>query len=229
MQFSARYEEIVDRVKDASRRSSRSHDEVEIMAVTKTQPAECVEEAYAAGIRLFGENRVGDAVNKYRVRPPGARLHMIGHLQRNKASAAAGVFDQIESIDKIGTVDSLLRSQESDSRLSILIEVNTSQDASKFGVRDDESLRRLIQEISQRNNVAIFGLMTIAPLTESEVLVRGAFAALREKMPILQNEFGHTEARTLSMGMSADFAWAIEEGSTRIRLGTILFGDRIAA
>ena len=196
------------------------------MAVTKTRSRERVLEAYDAGIRLFGENRVQEAVAKFEPMIPGGRLHLVGHLQRNKAKAAALRFDEIESIDKTETIDALLRHlPEGHGGFDILVEVNTSGEASKSGVEGADALRELVEDIGKRERVNVRGLMTIGPFTEDKSRVRGAFESLRNLLPIVTVEFGMVDAQTLSMGMSGDFELAIEEGATRIRLGTVLFGS----
>lgn len=220
-------QEIEERIRAAARRAGRSSAEIEIMAITKTRSRDCVLEAFDSGLRLFGENRVQEAIGKFVPNVPGIRLHLVGHLQRNKAKLAALHFDEIESIDKIETIDALLRHlPDGRNSYDVLIEVNTSGEVSKSGVEDADSLRRLLEDIRKRDGIRVRGLMTIAPFTDDEPRIRNAFANLRKLLPIAREEFDMIEAVTLSMGMSGDFETAIEEGANRIRLGTVLFGSR---
>ena len=218
-------QEIKERIHIAAKRADRNPGEIEIMAVTKTRGRDRVLEASEAGMMLFGENRVQEAVEKFEPKIPGSRLHLVGHLQRNKAKAAAAHFDEIESIDKIETIDALLRHlPDGRDGLEILLEVNTSGEASKSGVESTDALRRLLEDIRKRDGIRVRGLMTIAPFTDDERRIRAAFETLRNLLPVVTEEFEYKDAKTLSMGMSSDFELAIEEGATRIRLGTILFG-----
>ena len=206
---------------------ARNPVEIELMAVTKTRSRAEVDEAYRAGLRLFGENRVAEAIEKYRESPADTRLHLVGHLQRNKAKLAASAFDQIESIDKIETVDAIKKHREEGAApLEILVEINTSGESSKSGVTDLDALKALIEELLKREYVKLRGLMTIGPFIKDESRVRSAFAGLREALDVVRDVYGLIEARTLSMGMTSDYRSAIAEGSTRVRIGTAIFGER---
>jgi PLP dependent protein len=223
------FERIRERVEAAAHRSGRSPDSIRIMAVTKNQPRERVVEAYEAGIRLFGENRIGEAEEKYTGFHHDAELHMIGHLQRNKASRVVGLVRCVESIDKIETARAIDRRCRSErATLEIMIEVNTSGEASKSGYTDRDQMIRDLEEMTSLRGLKIVGLMTIAPFIDDPMAVRAAFASLRAERDRLADRFPMIELRELSMGMTGDFEIAIEEGSTLVRIGTALFGRRDA-
>jgi pyridoxal phosphate enzyme (YggS family) len=214
----------------ACRRSGREPGEVRLMGVTKFQPLEAVEEAWAAGIRLFGENRVQEAEAKFAAfREPGAELHLIGSLQRNKARTAVSLFDGIQSVDRdalIQELGALTRGREKP--LMILLEFRTGEE-SKAGYADEDGLFRAAELALSYPGLLPSGLMTMAPFTEDRALIRAAFrrtAAARDK---LEARFPEARWSCLSMGMSGDYEIAVEEGSTLLRIGTALFGDRKAA
>jgi len=196
------------------------------MAVTKTLPIAHALAAAEAGVTLFGENRVQEAVEKWSGSKPG-ELHLIGHLQRNKARAAASLFDAVDSIDKIETARALARAcAEAGRRCDILLEVNTSGEESKSGVREEGELLELLAAALALPELRVRGLLTIGPLTEEEPPVRRAFARLRSLLESCARAAPGAGLETLSMGMSSDFEIAVEEGSTLVRLGTVLFGPR---
>ncbi len=223
---------IEERIEAASVRCGRKREEIELLAVTKTLPLACAEDAYALGLRLFGENRVKEAVEKYGNRSGmmDTRLHLIGHLQRNKARDASRFFDCVESIDKTETAIALnAYCAQAGKTMDILLEVNTSGEVSKSGFPDDSALFASIDSILSLSNLRIQGLMTVGPLTDEERIVRASFARLRELFEKLKSLYPELYLSVLSMGMSGDFELAIEEGSTRIRVGTALFGPRTYA
>lgn len=220
---------IEERIQAAARRSGRDADQIEILAVTKTLPFRSAYEAYSLGLRLFGENRVQEAAEKYANMKdmPQAKLHLIGHLQRNKARDASLLFDCVESIDKAETafvLDSFC--EKAGKTMDILLEVNTSREATKSGFADEGSLFSAVDVIQTLSNLRIRGLMTVGPLTEDKNIIRASFASLRSLRDRLHVRYPDVDAPVLSMGMSHDFEIAIEEGSTRVRIGTALFGPR---
>ena len=220
---------IRETVAGAASRSGREPDDIEIMIVTKTHPREIAEAAFNEGFRLFGENRVAEAMDKYAERAAGTKLHLIGHLQRNKARDAALTFDCIESIDKRPTVEALLRFLPDDRKpYPVLLEMNTSGETTKSGVPDRDALFRLVDELLSLESLRLCGLMTIAPFTDDEIAVRRSFSKLREALESVRNRYDLPDCSTLSMGMSTDYEWAIEEGANRVRIGTALFGHREA-
>ena len=223
-----RIEDVHERMESAAARAGRNVQEIRLMAATKTQSSGTVRAAYEAGIRLFGENRVLEASEKYNNFFQDAELHMIGHLQRNKADTAAATFSCIQSIDKVSTVRALEKYLNPEGPgMDILLEFNTSREESKNGCRNEDELYALIDEIIGSERISITGLMTIGPFTDDEIEVHRAFSLLRVLSEKVSARYSELRLRELSMGMSSDYEIAIEEGSTIIRLGTTLFGKRI--
>ncbi|HEY8258885.1 MAG TPA: YggS family pyridoxal phosphate-dependent enzyme [Gemmatimonadales bacterium] len=200
-----------------------THD-VCIVAVTKTHPAASVRAAVAAGLRDVGENRVQEALEKQEaLRDLSVRWHLIGTLQRNKAKLAAGRFVLIHSVDREELAAELARRLPSGSRQQILIQVNCSGEPQKGGAEPRE-LPALLDAVSPMAGLDIRGLMTMSALTVDQAEQRRAFRLLRDLRDAAERA-GH-RLPELSMGMSSDYAVAVEEGATMIRLGTVLFGER---
>ena len=218
-----RIADVKKRIIAACGRVKRNPDEVRIMVVTKTHSFTKVMDAYNAGLRIFGENRVLEAAEKYATVPPGMELHLIGHLQTNKAKNAANLFTWVDSIDSLHTAKALNKRLEVLGKtVNILLEVNTSLEASKSGYRTMEDLEKELPEITQLAQLRLRGLMTLGPLSEDREKVRDAFRRLRTCMDRLRTLVPKETIDTLSMGMSGDFEIAVEEGSTLVRLGTVL-------
>jgi PLP dependent protein len=198
---------------------------VTIVAVTKTHGPDAVQAAWAAGLRVVGENRVQEALEKQAACLDWAvEWHLIGRLQRNKARQAAGRFALIHSVDRAELAEELDRRTVAGTRQPILVQVNCSGEPQKGGVEPEE-LPALLDRIAPLVRLELRGLMTMAELTPDEALQRRAFRRLRE----LKDEAvarGH-HLRELSMGMSSDYLVAVEEGATLVRLGTLLFGERL--
>lgn len=212
-------ERVRERIEAACQRAGRESSDVTLIGVTKTVGVEAVVEAYEAGLRDFGENRVQEALAKMEaVRQLGfeARWHMIGHLQTNKVKIAAGRFGIIHSVDSVRLAREISRRYES--LVPVLLEVNVAQDAAKFGFAPEE-VAAALREIAVLPHLDARGLMTIAPQTNNPEDTRPTFRRLRA----LRDELALEE---LSMGMSGDFEVAIEEGATMIRVGTAIFGPR---
>lgn len=196
---------------------------VTILAATKGVPVPLILEALSAGITNIGENRVQEALLKIpnlKIQFPRVKFHMIGHLQTNKVKAALELFDVIQSVDSQHLAEEI--SQRATKPIEIMIEVNTSGEASKFGVEPDKTLE-LIQQIDQLPNLKITGLMTLGPLTDDPDQSRKAFRRLKELRDLIISS-GYPQVKHLSMGMSDDYPLAIEEGSDIIRVGRIIFG-----
>jgi len=226
-QIQRNFERITARIGEAARRAGRDPGDVRFMAVTKTLPQSTVEAAVESGMRLFGENRVQEAVEKYHDLRESVELHLIGHLQRNKAKVAAGFFDWVQSIDKSETAEHLdKRAADGGKRIEVLLEVNTSGEESKFGVRIEDDLWSLIEQIIPLDYTEMRGLMTIGPFTDNEQRLRASFSHLRHLFEKAKGIFPDLPFDTLSMGMSNDYEIAVEEGSTLVRIGTALFGAR---
>lgn len=219
--------EVREDIAEACIRAGRDPESVSLMAVTKNHDESAVSAAYEAGVRCFGENRVQEAAAKYAERPGDLDLHLIGHLQRNKAKAAAGLFSTVQSIDRVETAEALDRqSGQAGVRMRILLEVNTSGEDSKYGVSDTDALRSLLDGILELEHLDPVGLMTLAPFTDEEQPIRRSFRELVRLFTIVARGYPDLAFTELSMGMSNDYAIAVEEGSTMVRLGTRLFGAR---
>jgi pyridoxal phosphate enzyme (YggS family) len=223
---------LEDSIAAACRAAGRRREEVELVAVSKTHPAPAVVEAYGLGLRLFGENRVQEFSQKSAELPAevraGMRAHLIGHLQSNKAAKAVEVFDAIDTVDSLKLAERL---HEAAARLGktipILLEIKLSHEETKAGLMPESTeLAELLEKLPSLTNVRAEGLMTIAPRDVPEEDTRACFRALRTLRDRLAASHPGMPLPVLSMGMSGDFALAIAEGSTRIRIGTALFGAR---
>ena len=208
---------IEKRIARACERAGRSPDEVTLVAVTKTFPPEAIEAAFEAGLRDFGENRVQEAEPKIeQLKNLNLAWHMVGHLQTNKAKTALQLFDIIHSVDSIKLAEALSRRTER--KIPILLEVNLSKEATKYGFTEEE-ISSAIKQISSLPNLEIKGLMTMAPYVTDPEEMRPVFHRLRELRDMMGLE-------QLSMGMTDDFEVAIEEGATIVRIGRAIFGGR---
>jgi len=218
---------IQENITQTALNCGREPSEIKLVAVSKRFPVEAILEAHAAGQILFGENYLQEALDKKKIVKNRVRLHFIGHLQSNKARAAAEIFDMIETIDRLKIAAALNRHlQQMDKKLDILIQINIGYDSGKSGVLPEHS-ETLLKEMRGLSNLRVKGLMTMPPFTEDLVKTRTFFSDLRnlagklQKMELLPET--HVE---LSMGMSSDYQIAIEEGATLIRIGTAIFGQR---
>lgn len=220
----ARLEDIQKRIDSAARRAGRDPDDVRLVAVSKSFPPETVDEAIRAGVSILGENRVQEALAKSQM-CSAAEWHLIGRLQRNKIRHALSLFSTIHSIDTIPLLADLARIQEeTGQRPKIMLEVNVAGESSKIGFTP-KTVRDAVRETMALGNLNLVGLMTIPPWVPEPEMSRRHFAALRELRDALSEEFG-IGLPELSMGMSADFEVAVEEGATYVRVGTALFGKR---
>ena len=218
---------IRERIARAEEQSGRAAGSVRLLAVSKTFPAEDVAEALRCGQRDFGENRVQELETKvphFSAEEEGPVWHLIGHLQTNKAAKAAALADWIHSVDSVRVLEKLDRSAEKDIR--ILLELNLSGEEAKTGMAGGyDALRALIESALAATHLKLNGLMTMAALGADEKTARSTFAALRELRDRAEREYA-IRLPELSMGMSADFEYAIREGSTIVRIGTAIFGGR---
>lgn len=220
-----RLQEIQDRLAAAAQRSGRKAEDVALLAVSKTFPPELIREAAQAGQRLFGESRVQECLEKIPALSPQLRWHFIGHLQSNKVRKVLPLCEAFHSVDSAALALDMERiAAEEGHRPVVYLQVNVAGDARKFGF-SGESLRREIGPLMALRRVEVAGLMTIPPLVADPEQSRRHFAALRELRDQLQAETG-APLPGLSMGMSGDFEVAIEEGSTIVRVGSVLFGGR---
>lgn len=227
----ARADALLERVAAAAGRSGRDARGVTLVAVTKTHPAALVREAFGAGLREFGENRVqeaGEKIEELARETAGVRWHLIGRLQANKARRAARLFDVIHSVDSAALAERLERICEEDGResLDVLVQVDLAQEATKGGARPDE-LPAIASALKDCTRLRFKGLMTLPPFYEDAELVRPYFRRLRELRDELRASGAFAGgAGELSMGMTHDFEVAVEEGATLVRVGTALFGER---
>lgn len=218
-------ERVREQIASACKRCGRNVGDVELIAVTKTHPAELVRAAIESGQSLFGENKVQEARAKIPELPSSARWHLIGHLQKNKIRHALPLFEMIHSVDSLELATALNRIADEDGfRPRVLLEVNVAAEGSKFGFKPDK-LREEFEQLLALDRVTVEGLMTIPPFNEDAHSSRPFFVQLRELRDELQSSAG-VHLPHLSMGMSNDFAVAIEEGATFIRVGTAIFGAR---
>ena len=224
-------------IEAACQRAGRGRGEVELMAVSKPYPAATVAEAVALGLTLFGENRVQEFAGKAAELEPLRKrdekpigVHLIGHLQSNKAARAVELFDAVDSVDSLRLAERLNEAAgKLGKRLPVLIEVKLSTEESKAGLKPDSAeAAELLERLPDLVNLETHGLMTIAPLDVPEAETRACFRGLREWRERWAKAHPRLTLDVLSMGMSDDFALAIEEGATRIRVGTALFGERAA-
>ena len=222
---------VQERIAAAARRAGRSPDDITLMGVSKTFPVESIVEAYAVGLRIFGENRVQEfAAKASALRDlPDAEWHLIGHLQTNKAAKAAELFDAVDSVDSVRTAEKLNASaQDLGKTLSVLIEINVGGEQAKSGVApDSDELEQLLLGVPLWPSLKIRGLMTVPPYAEDPEGSRTFFRQLREiRDAIVARGLPGIDLAVLSMGMSHDFEVAIEEGATCVRVGTAIFGVR---
>ena len=204
------------------------------MAVTKTQPSERIREAYVAGLRLFGENRVQEFAGKARALQDlaDARWRMIGHLQTNKAAKAVEMFSAVDSVDSLRLAERLNAAAGAlGKKISVLIEINVGGEAAKSGVAAESAeLQELLHGAAGLEHLEFQGLMTVPPFSDDPQQARPYFRKLRElRDRIATRHLPGVGMQVLSMGMSHDFAVAIEEGSTCVRVGTAIFGERAKA
>jgi pyridoxal phosphate enzyme (YggS family) len=229
MSIAANLEQVRREIAEACVRAGRATDEVALMAVSKMNPAEAIVEAYEAGQRLFGENRVQEAQAKGPVvlPLPELELHLIGPLQNNKTSKAAELFHAVDTLDSLKTAERLNAAAAALGKtLRVLIEVKLSHEESKHGLAPEE-LPSLLAAVAPLTNLRISGLMTVPPWSEDAETARPYFQQLRRLRD--ENVAACPTLTELSMGMSNDFRVAIEEGSTCVRVGTAIFGKRVYA
>ena len=227
MSLAENIEIVRERIAEACLRSGRDVAEVKLVAVSKTVDAAKIEEAVAAGVTLLGENRVQEAWQKYQQVRGSAEWHMIGHLQTNKVKRALQFARVIQSVDSVRLAVEIDRqAKKLDRSIDVLLQVNTSGEASKFGLSGD-FLLPAAEQIAELTNVRVRGLMTIGAFTTDESRVRSCFVTLRDlREQLVQAGVPNCRPEELSMGMTDDFEWAIEEGSTMVRIGRLIFGER---
>ncbi|MCI0436652.1 MAG: YggS family pyridoxal phosphate-dependent enzyme [Gemmatimonadetes bacterium] len=229
--YEGRLRESLPRVRDAIERAARrsgNRAEVTILGVTKGHPAEAVMAASAMGLADIGENRIAELETKRAQTDAPVRWHMVGHLQRNKVRRALGLFDVLHSVDSVRLAHELSReAQRIDAEAVVLVQINASGEESKGGF-DAVAGLDVVNEIVTLPGLRVCGLMTMAPLTDDETVLRKTFARMRALYEECAARVPGFEAQHLSMGMSNDFEIAVEQGSNLVRLGTVLFGERMS-
>lgn len=219
--------DVRNRIEDACKTADRKSEEVVLIAVSKTKPASMLTEAYESGCRHFGENKVQELVEKYEVMPKDIKWHMIGHLQRNKVKYIVDKVFMIHSVDSLRLAEEISKEAcKKKVTVSVLIEVNVAEEDTKFGVSVKET-EELIRQIAPLPGISIEGLMTIAPYVDDPEENRQYFAQLKQlSVDISTKNIDNVSMNVLSMGMTGDYAVAIEEGATFVRVGTGIFGER---
>ena len=220
-------EEVRQNIRNACERSGRKVEDVTLIAVSKTKPVPMLQEAYDAGARDFGENKVQEMLEKEPQLPSDIRWHMIGHLQTNKVKYIVGKTALIHSVDSLHLAKEIEKQAAKNNVIvPILIEVNIAEEESKFGIHKEETIA-LVREVAQMQHVHIRGLMTIAPYVENPEDNRPYFKGIRQlSVDIKQENIDNVDMDVLSMGMTGDYMVAIEEGATLVRVGTGIFGER---
>ena len=220
-------EQVNQNIQEACEKVKRNRDEVTLIAVSKTKPIEVLQEAYDLGVRVFGENKVQELVDKYEALPKDIEWHLIGHLQTNKVKYIIDKVAMIHSVDSLKLAETIEKeAAKKDCIANILVEVNVAEEDSKFGLKVDEVLP-FIEKISTFPHIRVKGLMTIAPFVENAEENRDIFTNLHKlSVDIEAKNIDNTNMSVLSMGMTNDYEVAVEEGATMVRVGTGIFGAR---
>jgi len=218
---------VQKQIDTACEKSGRGKTEVTLIAVSKTKPIELLQEAYDAGVRDFGENKVQELMEKMPKLPGDIRWHMIGHLQRNKVKYIVGKVFLIHSVDSFRLAEEISKeSVKQNVETDILLEVNVAGEDSKFGTTTEDAIT-LVKQISGLPGIHIKGLMTIAPFTENSEENRIYFRKLKQlSVDIAAKNIDNVNMNVLSMGMTGDYTVAVEEGAGYVRVGTGIFGER---
>ena len=226
-QIAANLTIIEKRIANAASKAGRNAQDIKLIVVSKTVDTERIKQAIEAGATILGENYIQEARNKIKEIGQGARWDFIGHLQSNKAKYAVDLFEMIHSVDRLSLAQEINRvAEKKGKKVRILVQVNISGEETKSGI-NPQKVRTLIGEIASMRNLSLEGLMTMPPYFNDPENARPYFTALRElRATILKESTGDIILQELSMGMSGDFEVAIEEGSTMVRIGTAIFGER---
>lgn len=218
---------VQENIRNACEKAGRDVSEVILIAVSKTKPVSMLKEVYDAGIRQFGENKVQELTEKEEQLPKDIRWHMIGHLQRNKVKYIIGKTALIHSVDSLRLAEEISRQSIKQQVITdILVEINIAGEESKFGISNQEAMA-LVSEIAALPGIHIRGLMTIAPFVSNGEENRVYFRKMKDlSVDIMKQNIDNVNMDILSMGMTGDYTVAIEEGSTMVRVGTGIFGER---
>ena len=219
--------QVQTNINESCNKINRDPNEVTLIAVSKTKPVEMLKEAYDAGARVFGENKVQEIVDKYDQMPADVQWHMIGHLQRNKVKYIVDKVAMIHSVDSLRLAETIEKEAEKKNVVvPILIEVNVAKEESKFGLKPEEVLP-FIEQIVGFSHIQVKGLMTIAPYVENAEENREIFRELKKlSVDIAAKNINNVTMSVLSMGMTGDYMVAVQEGATMVRVGTGIFGAR---
>lgn len=214
-------------VREACEKSARKRSEVTLIAVSKTKPITLIQEIYDAGVRDFGENKVQELCEKYDRLPSDIRWHMIGHLQRNKVKYIIDKVCMIHSVDSYRLAEEInIQAKKHKLIMPILLEINIADEQTKFGITKEDAIL-LAEEVSQLDSVRVEGLMAVAPYTENPEDNRKYFKQIKKlAVDIQRKNIDNINMHALSIGMTGDYTVAIEEGSTMVRVGTGIFGER---
>lgn len=217
-------ENVKRRIAIAAQKRGMALEDIALVAVSKTVPAEKINQAIRLGIKIIGENKVQEAQDKFPRIADAVEKHMVGHLQRNKVKHAVRLFDMIQSVDSLRLAEEI--NHRAENRMPVLIEVNTSGEASKYGCAPNKALE-LLRETSRLPQLQVRGFMTIGLFSDDPEKVRPCFKMLKEIFDEAQKlDLPNSDISILSMGMTADFELAIEEGANMVRIGTAIFGPR---
>lgn len=221
------YNEVQEKIVRACEKVGRDSSEVTLIAVSKTKPVEMLQEAYDAGARYFGENKVQEIQEKYEKLPENIKWHMIGHLQRNKIKYIVDKVAMIHSVDSLRLAEAIeAEAAKKNVKIPILIEVNVAQEDTKFGLKTTEVIP-LLEQICDFSHIEVQGLMTIAPYVENPEDNREIFRQLKKlSVDIAGKNINNINMSVLSMGMTGDYEVAVQEGATMVRVGTGIFGER---
>lgn len=219
------YNRISDIINETAIKCGRNPDTIRIISVSKTFDAGTIQEAINSGIRLFGENKVQEAHEKFPGLSGVYELHMIGHLQSNKVRDAVNLFELIHSIDKASTALKLnMEAEKNDKVQRVLLQLKTTDEVTKYGAASDEIIS-IAETISEFKNLKLEGIMSIGPNTEDKILIQKSFIETAKTLDIINNRL-HLNLTELSMGMSGDYTIAVKEGATMVRIGSAIFGNR---
>ncbi|SCX92792.1 hypothetical protein SAMN02910370_00735 [Lachnospiraceae bacterium XPB1003] len=226
MSIKENIEQVQIKIDEACKRSGRDPKDVTLICVSKTKPVEMLMEAYDAGKRAFGENKVQEMCGKIEVMPDDIQWHMIGHLQTNKIKYIVGKTALIHSVDSVHLAEAIEKeSAKAGCITNVLIEINAAGEESKSGTSDPEVNKELIRAVSKLEHLSLRGLMTIAPYTEDPESNREYFKMVHDLLYKEMRDY-FPEKPELSMGMTGDYEVAVEEGATLVRVGTGIFGER---
>lgn len=218
---------VQEKIKNTCKTSNRNPEDVTLIAVSKTKPVSMLEEAYACGIRHFGENKVQELCDKYEQLPKDIKWHLIGHLQRNKVKYIVDKAALIHSVDSLRLAEEIQKEAvKKEVYVPVLIQVNIADEDTKFGFHPDEVIE-MVEKIAKFDHISIQGLMTIGPFVENPEENRQIFSQLKKlSVDIISKNIDNVTMSVLSMGMTGDYLVAIEEGATYVRVGTGIFGAR---